>query len=205
MMTRMRFEPMTAERAADWLAFFDNTAFADNPEWSGCYCRVFEFPHDTEDWSEACANNANRPVMAEAAAAGKVHGFLAYEDGAPVGWCRAGPRGMYRDGHSGIRATDPADDDKTIAAVCFVIAAGHRRKGVSRGLLQAACDDARARGYEAVEGYALKDVPVEPGLPPEAELFRGPRGLFDSLGFAVVAETDRYWIMRLTLVPSVGE
>jgi len=195
----MHIEAMTASRADDWLAFFDDVAFADNPDWSACYCRVFEFPHDTEDWGEACAKNANRPVMAEAASAGKVSGFLAYDDGAPVGWCRAGERGCYRDGHSALRATNPEQDRTTLSVLCFVVAPGHRRKGVARNLLQAACDDAGVRGFEAVEGYALKQVPIEAGLPAEAELFRGPRQLFDRFGFEVADQTDRYWIMRLAL------
>lgn len=205
MMPRMRIEVMTAERAGDWLAFFDDVAFADNPEWAGCYCRVFEFPHERESWTDACARGENRAVMAESAARGDVHGFLAYDsDGAaaPIGWCRAGMRGSLRAGHSGIRATDPAGDATTLAAVCFVIAPGHRRKGVARALLTSACDAARSRGLAAVEGYALKELPAPGGeaqLPPEAELFRGPRGLFDALGFAVVGETERYDIMRLQL------
>jgi GNAT superfamily N-acetyltransferase len=135
--------------------------------------------------------------MAEAAAAGRVDGFLAYDNGGPVGWCRAAPRGRYRDTHSGIRATDPGDDESTLAVVCFVIAAEHRRCGVARRLLESACEHAWRRGFDAVEGYALKEVPIEPGLPAEAELFRGPRGLFDKLGFEVAGENDRYWIMRL--------
>ena len=188
---------MRPELAEDWLAFFDTTAFADNPEWSGCYCRVFEFPHETESWEEACANKANRAVMAEMAANGDVHGFLAYDGDRAVAWCRAGRRGLYRAGHSGIRETDASDDDSTLAAVCFVIAPGYRRQGLSKRLLSAACESAKANGFDAIEGYALKELPpAEDGLPEEAELFRGPRGLFDALGFEAVAETERYWIMR---------
>lgn len=193
----MRIEVMRPELADDWLAFFDETAFADNPEWSPCYCRVFEFPHESQSWEQACAANANRPVMAAAAARGDVHGFLAYDEDRVVGWCRAGARGLYRGGHSGIRATDAGDDEATLATVCFIVAASHRRRGVARQLLEAACASAETNGYVAIEGYALKDVPAPAdGLSAEAELFRGPRGLFDALRFEPVAETERYWIMR---------
>lgn len=201
----MRIEAMCAERADDWIAFFDGVAFTDNPVWAGCYCRVFEFPHASEDWEAACGDGRNRAVMLGAAQAGAVHGFLAYDEDAPVGWCRAGGRGLYRGGHSGIRATDPADDDRTLSVVCFVIAPSHRRRGLARALLEAAVESAGHDGYAAVEAYALRELPTPSGVPAEAELFRGPRALFDKLGFESVAQTARYDIMRRALpVPSSG-
>ncbi|MCB9919810.1 MAG: GNAT family N-acetyltransferase [Planctomycetes bacterium] len=200
MTEHLRVEPMTPGRTDEWIDFFDHRAFEDNAAWSGCYCRVFEFPHDTESWEEACENNANREVMAAAANAGGVQGFLAYDDDVVVGWCRSGVRTMFRRGHSGVRGTPPQGDSSTLCTVCFVVAATHRRRGVARALLTAACEKAESDGLAAVEGYALKELPVEDGVPPEAELFRGPRELYVHLGFEVAGETDRYWIMRKTLV-----
>ncbi|MCA8972540.1 MAG: GNAT family N-acetyltransferase [Planctomycetes bacterium] len=199
MTEHLRVAPMTKELADDWIDFFDHRAFEDNAAWSGCYCRVFEFPHETESWDEACANNANRDVMAAAANAGDVQGFLAYDDDVVVGWCRSGVRTMFRRGHSGVRETPPEGDSSTLCTVCFVVAPTHRRRGVARALLTAACEQAGRDGLAAVEGYALKELPTDRELPPEAELFRGPRGLYAHLGFDVAGETDRYWIMRKTL------
>ena len=31
------------ELTDDFLYFFDNLAFSDNPEWAGCYCHFYHF------------------------------------------------------------------------------------------------------------------------------------------------------------------
>lgn len=36
--------PLTPERRADFLAFFEGEAFADNPAWASCYCYFYQFP-----------------------------------------------------------------------------------------------------------------------------------------------------------------
>ena len=33
-------QPLTKDLLPDWLDFFDNIAFADNPEWADCYCYI---------------------------------------------------------------------------------------------------------------------------------------------------------------------
>ena len=36
----------------DFLYFFDDIAFRDNPEWSHCYCRFPQAPHDDCKWQD---------------------------------------------------------------------------------------------------------------------------------------------------------
>jgi len=43
-------QPLTPDLLGDWLAFFDQDAFADNPDWSGCYCQWFHVDHEQGDW-----------------------------------------------------------------------------------------------------------------------------------------------------------
>ena len=57
-MTPLVILPLTAERASDWTAFFDRVAFADNPEWAGCYCRCFLVP-TREEWTQAKIGRAH--------------------------------------------------------------------------------------------------------------------------------------------------
>ncbi|AFM39957.1 hypothetical protein Desaci_0911 [Desulfosporosinus acidiphilus SJ4] len=42
--------PISEERKGDFLQFFDNVAFTDNKEWSGCYCQFYHF--DDEQWQQ---------------------------------------------------------------------------------------------------------------------------------------------------------
>src|SRR4051794_14149952 len=71
--------PLTPDRAADYLAFFDHEngpAFADNPEWATCYCQFYHTPKSV-DW-RARTGDQNRIAMTERIATGEMEGFLAY-------------------------------------------------------------------------------------------------------------------------------
>ena len=46
--------PLSPDRLA-FLAFFDGTAFSDNPKWSSCYCQCFYEDHRVVTWSTRTA------------------------------------------------------------------------------------------------------------------------------------------------------
>ena len=190
---------LSPQHADRWLAFFDGEAFADNPSWGGCYCRVCIFPGDMTAWDQACEARANREPMAELVRGGGIDGFLACRGERTVGWCHVGPRGRFRGRHSGVRATDPAEDERVAAIVCFLVAPGERGRGVARRLLATACDGLAQRGFAAVEAYPLLELHAEAGIPPEAELFRGPPRLLAATGFVEVGRTPRVAILRKPL------
>lgn len=48
---------------ADYLAFFDGDAFADNPGWSSCYCFFNQAPHDREEWRGRTAEQNRTAVV----------------------------------------------------------------------------------------------------------------------------------------------
>src|SRR5215831_8047809 len=80
----MVIKELTPELRDDFLYFFDKVAFADNPDWSDCYCSLYHF-----------ANRSKEETRGEAAdqiEKGRIHGFLAYDNGKPVGWCNAANR-----------------------------------------------------------------------------------------------------------------
>jgi len=88
-----------------------------------------------------------------------VPGVLAYAQGEPVGWAAFGPReGYIRLEHS--KSLARVDETPVWSLVCFYVARGWRRKGVTTGLIIAAVETIRAQGGQVVEAY--------PGRPAQA-------------------------------------
>ncbi len=175
-MTRMDIDvralsPATLE---DFLAFMEGRAFADNPQWSFCYCQCFYEDHEKVVWRERTAAQ-NRARACERTASGQMQGLLAYLDGEPVGWCGAAPRHLFH-----ALDDEPTPDAEQVGAImCFVVAPGHRGQGVARRLLSAACDALRAQGSTIAEANPRPDAATP------ADNHFGPLGLYLSEGFSI--------------------
>lgn len=80
--------------------------------------------------------------------------------------------------------------------VCFFVAKGHRRKGLTVGLLEAAAEYVRQQGGTILEGY-----PIEPDKRDYADAWAyvGLAGAFRKAGFVEVARPGSRVIMRRTL------
>lgn len=127
-------------------------------------------------------------------------GLVAYLEDEPVGWCAVEPRPSYVhllrysrvpwDGR-----TEDRSDPTVWAVTCVFTRAGHRRRGVSRFLVQAAADFARLRGARVVEGYPMTTTNAI-----DEELHVGTVGSFLAAGFTEVSRpTPRRAVMRLQL------
>jgi molybdopterin converting factor small subunit/GNAT superfamily N-acetyltransferase len=81
-------------------------------------------------------------------------GIIAYRGGTAVGWCGLAPREEYRRLERS-RVMAPVDDRPVWSVVCFFVAPGERRGGITTALLRAAVDEAARRGATIVEGYPL--------------------------------------------------
>ncbi len=182
--------PLTPAREADFLAFFEGDAFADNPKWASCYCQFLYVDHNRVTWSQRTAQE-NRAQACERIGACRMQGYLAYRDGKVVGWCNAAPREMLDS-----FADEPDPDAARIGEItCFVVAKAHRRTGVARALLEAACEGLRAQGLEIAEAMPKAQAASD------AEHHFGPRSLYESAGFAEHRRTDDgLVIMRRQLV-----
>ena len=165
---------VTSEELADFLRFFDGTAFSDNPKWSSCYCQCFYEDHSVVKWADRTAAQ-NRAMACERIQAGLMQGYLAYVDGSPVGWCNAAPRTL-------LHALDdePIPDAAQVGAiVCFLVEPSHRGRGVAKRLLEAACEGLRKQGLRIAEGNPRNEATSN------AENHFGPLSLYLSAGFTV--------------------
>jgi GNAT superfamily N-acetyltransferase len=172
---------------ADWPDLC--TLFGRNGANSGCWCMWWRV--SSSEW--AAGNDANREGFHDVVDAGEPTGLLAYDDGAPVGWCALAPRSAYprllRSPH--LKPTDP-DEPGVWSVTCFFIKRTHRRQGLRAALLNAAVAHAGRLGATVVEGY-----PVDTREQPSGDLFTGTVNLFRAAGFTEhVARGGRRIVMR---------
>ncbi|MFM9332072.1 GNAT family N-acetyltransferase [Paenibacillus mesotrionivorans] len=193
----LEIKPLTSELTADYLDFFDHRAFSDHNPNGPCYCTspnmedadirqmVSEFGSDVKGIIRRYAVN----LLAE----GKIHGYLAYDDGISVGWCNAGDMDSYCNTDFIPAYFRQNACGKTMSVVCFAIDPGYRGKGVARALLERVIADARDGGFAAVEGYTR--VQKDGGF----EDYSGPVRLYEKAGFAEFARIEGRVGMRKEL------
>ncbi len=190
-MPKIRVEPLTPDRVADYLNFFDHKAFVDNPGWASCYCRFYVANHAEKRWQDR-TRDENRAAIAARIQAGQHHGYLAYAGDQVVGWVHAAPRSVLP-----VLQTDPdlvIDDlDQIGSLVCFNIAKDYRRQGVARKLLDAACEGFAQQSLRYAEGYPRKNTISE------AVNYKGPLALYQAAGFTAFRDFDEFVIMRKAL------
>ena len=195
-MKDINIKKLTPDLKDDYLDFFDNRAFSDGNPNGPCYCTS---PNQDEEAikqmvSEFQVNGVKdtvRKYAVDLLDQGKISGYLAYDDGISIGWCNAADIDSY-DGFVPDFARENVCG-KTVAIVCFEIAPGYRGKGIASALIEKVCEDAKAGGYAAVEGYAkVTDVRDEFD-------FTGPVHLYEKAGFSRVAEQNGQVIMRKAL------
>jgi GNAT superfamily N-acetyltransferase len=175
---------LTPSLGDDFLSFFDNVAFEDNPDWSDCYCSLYHFSHQGKDESRRTASS----LITQ----GKINGFLAYDDGKPVGWCNAARRTNYPALHW-LMGAGPDRWERVGSIVCFVVSATHRKQGVATLLLDAACKKFTEKGLHWAEAYPVK-------APQSAAYnFPGPLAMYLKAGFSTHRDADWYTVVRKPL------
>jgi GNAT superfamily N-acetyltransferase len=173
-MNPIEIHPLTPERQADFLSYFEGAAFADHPEWRSCYCQFLHVDHAVVKWSERTAEQ-NKAAACERLCSGRMQGLLAYRDGQVVGWCNASPRAL-QEAFSDEMASD-ADAVHIGQISCFVVAKPQRRSGVARALLEAACAALQAQGMRIAEAAPRPDAQTD------ASNHWGPLSLYLKAGF----------------------
>ncbi|MBR4781358.1 MAG: GNAT family N-acetyltransferase [Lachnospiraceae bacterium] len=196
MKEKITIKQLTPELNADYLDFFDNRAFTDNNPNGPCYCTS---PNQDEEsikqmvseFKDFGIKQTLRKYAEEMLKMNMIHGYLAYDGDLSVGWCNAADIDSY----AGF-VPDFARENvcgKTISIVCFEIAPEYRGKGIASAFIEKVCQDARLKGFVAVEGYAkLSDKQNEFD-------YQGPLHLYQKAGFIEVMRKDGQIVMRKEL------
>src|SRR5258706_43278 len=128
-MPDLEISPLSPDRLADFMGFFEGEAFSDNPDWSSCYCQCFYEDHMKIRWADRTAVE-NRECALRRIAQGEMRGLLAYRKGRVIGWCNAAPRALLH----ALDAEPVAHPERIGTILCFVVAPGARRSGVATAL-----------------------------------------------------------------------
>jgi GNAT superfamily N-acetyltransferase len=184
--------PLTAARCADAAALFTS-----NGTVAGCGCMFFVLP--SKEFSAGWSGGNRERLLAQAGSDPPM-GLLAYRDGAPIGWCAAGPRERYTRAlrSTVLKGRDPAEDPSVWLVTCLYVHRHARRTGVVHELIDGAVEQARAHGAPAIEAF--------PALGGErrasGEAYIGTEAMFAPHGFRTVARpTPKRVLMRLDLDP----
>lgn len=189
MSQELTFQPLTP---ANWGDF--ETLFGAHGAYGGCWCMFWRIPRAQ---FSAQAGQANHAAMHSLVMNGTIPGILAYADGKAVGWCSIAPRTEFGPLERS-RPLKRVDDQPVWSIVCFYIARGWRRKGLTLALIQAAIAHAAARGAHIVEAYPLDTA--EDAAPVSS--YMGLAGTFRRAGFVEVARnTQRRPILRYLIPP----
>ena len=165
--------------------YFDLVAYADNPNWSRCYCcerLVDDYDSRTKE--------QNRAFRSQLIRSAKANGIVAYRLGRVVGWCHGAPKDELR--------SVPGTADPAIGAiVCFVVAPDQRRQGIATQLLDYALEHLRSRGMKTAEAYPWL-AEVDPARWVWSQ-YVGPLSMYLKAGFEIAERPDDFCIVRRKL------
>jgi len=185
----LSIHPLTPDRWADF-----ETLFGPRGAIGGCWCMWWR---QTRSEYDRLKGEGNRQAMRAIVASGEIPGLLAYADGRPVAWCSVAPRTAFPS-LDRSRVLQRVDDQPVWSIVCFFMARGYRRQGLSLRLIQAAVEYARSQGARIVEAY-----PIEPkkDSAPDIYAFTGMASTFRKAGFVeVLRRSETRPIMRYVMI-----
>lgn len=184
-MTDVRIRPVSPDQHDAVMHYFDMVAYADNPNWSRCYC----MERLREDY-DASTKEENRALRSELITSAKANGLVAYRLGRVVGWCHAAPKTQ-------LLNVEGAKDADIGAIVCFVVAPDQRRQGIATHLLDAALEHLRSRGMKVAEAYP-RTGEVDPARWVWSQ-YVGPLSMYLKAGFEIAEKRDDFCIVRKNL------
>ena len=192
----LEIKRLSPELAHDYIYFFDNYAFCDGSEYSGCYCTWYYWNDDYENQMQKCPEEKKASFKKDLAynliLQGKLQGFLAYSDGLPIGWCNAGNKQNYERLN---RKNNPEtwvnskEQDRILSIVCILVSPHMRGKGVATTLLREVCTYAEKANYQYIEAY-----PSDGDFSPLN--YHGQLSTYQKLGFQPVGDSKIGLVVR---------
>ncbi len=170
----LTFHPLTKARWKDFEELFGPRGAV-----AGCWCMWWRISRAEFRKQKG---EGNKKSIKKIVFRGGVPGILAYVNGQAVGWCSIQPREVFpRLDNS--RILQRVDDKPVWSIVCFFIARGFRKSGISEELIKAAVKHAKKHGAKIIEGY-----PTEPKNEKVADTFvyTGFYSSFKKVGFKEV-------------------
>lgn len=175
---------LSPEIIDDYLSFFDNMLFSENPDWSKCYCYSYHFTGADDEWTK----ERNRAKVQELIKNDEMRGFLAYDGAKSVAWCNANDKNNYQS------FTEAGKYQSNLCSiVCFVVSPNYRRKGIAQKILEYACDYYALKGYQYIEAYPRKDKHSC------ERNYHGHFSLYEKLNFQIEKEFDDHYVVRKKL------
>jgi GNAT superfamily N-acetyltransferase len=198
----LEFRAVTRERWTDLERLFSESAGEELGNPSRCWCMEWRMTPHREWWRAAEAGGEeNREGMRRFGASGEVPGIIAYEGGAPVGWCSVSPKppliGLARRSERENGAYGRFDDRAEWAVICVYVPESQRGKGMMVRLLEAAREYAAGNGAKVVEGY-----PFEPEYATDGA--GGTTVAFERAGFRLVRMIGEHQALMRWYAPGNG-
>lgn len=181
-------KPLSAELVNDYLYFFDNMIFIENPDWEKCYCYSFHFVGPDETWNK----KNNRAAVSQMIQEGSMKGYLAFVNDKPIAWCNVNDRNNYQR-LTQIYKLEDSPDQKICSIVCFLVSPEYRGKGITKIFLNKVIDDYASNDYHYIEAY-----PDKSGNSCEKN-YKGPMSLYEKNDFEIINEYDKYYVIRRAL------
>jgi GNAT superfamily N-acetyltransferase len=164
------------------------------PGGKGCWCMAYR--------DSRVLDNGRPEFMRGLCESEPGPGVIAYVGGVAAGWCSIAPRSSYRR-LMRSRTIPFVDQRDAWVAVCFVVRAGYRRRGLMHALLDGAVGHAAAHAAPVIEGYPV-DLPGNDRVDATSG-YVGTTRLFEAHGFHRAAPTAGHsggrprWVMRREL------
>ncbi len=181
----IKIKPLSKDLRDDYLFFFDNIIFEDNPDRAKCYCYDYHFLGDIPTCTRAMSRAAVSNLIDET----KLTGYLVFNNDQPIGWCNVNNRSNYQ---RLLRDYDYVDNpnDKVCSIVCFLIHPDYRRQGIAKKILEKIIMDHSSKDFDYFEAYPKKAATSCEGN------FKGPLELYTQFDFEIIKEYEDVYVVR---------